>query len=177
MSEGQNQGLPSEKPGKAELLERIQASRRELEETIKNLDENHLLRPGAEGWSVKDHLAHVAVWERGMAALLRRQPRMEAMGVDQNAAKRMSPDELNEQIHGQHAGLSLEQALDLFHNTHSQMMEILDSLSEGDYYLPYAAYVPDGSDSRTDPVINWIVGNTFEHYDEHLGYIRSIAAE
>jgi hypothetical protein len=177
MSDGQTQEQPSERPGKAELLEKIQASRRELEETIQDLDEFQLLRPGAEGWSVKDHLAHIAAWEGGIVALLRRQPRLEAMGVDQATVKGMTTDELNDQIYQQHAGLSLEEALDLFHSTHSRMMEILDSLSEEDLYLPYAAYVPDGSDSRADPVIYWIVGNTWEHFDEHLGYIRSIAAE
>ncbi|MEZ4610368.1 MAG: hypothetical protein R2838_09020 [Caldilineaceae bacterium] len=37
--------------------------------------------PGAEGWSVKDHVAHLDVWLRRMVALLRHEGRVAAMGV------------------------------------------------------------------------------------------------
>ncbi len=35
-----------------------------------------------EGWSVKDHLTHIARWEASVAVLFRGRPRHEGLGVD-----------------------------------------------------------------------------------------------
>jgi hypothetical protein len=56
---------------KAVLLERIDHYRLMLEDTIRGLDEEQLSQPGLEGWSIKDHLAHLGVGI-GMVELLQR---------------------------------------------------------------------------------------------------------
>ena len=70
------------------------------------------------------------------------------------------------------AGLSLAQAMDEFQSAHQQMLQALDTLNDQDLYRPYSSYVPDGSSRRSEPVINWIIGNTYEHF-EHQNYIRA----
>ena len=160
---------------KTELLERIHQSRSALEETLDPLEEVTLTRPGPDGgWSIKDHLAHLAVWELGIAELLGGRPRFAAMQVEDAVSQGKGYDEINEVIHRLHAGLSLEQVLDEFQDAHRQLLQALDALSSEVLFRPYASYVPDGSSDRQEPVINWINGNTFGHFDEHHGYIRAL---
>jgi len=61
-----------------------------------------------------------------------------------------------------------------FQTVHNQMLQTLGRLADEDLFKPYSHYLPEGSEGRQDPVINWIVGNTYEHFDEHHGYIRTL---
>jgi hypothetical protein len=167
---------PGARRGKSELLPRIHHSRSALEETLSKLTEGQLVRPGSSGWSIKDHLAHLATWESGIVELLQRRPRFAAMGVELAMSEGKGQDEINDLIYQQHAGLSLPQVMEKFRSVHRQLIDLLERLSDDDLYEPYASYVPIGDD-RQDPVIYWIIGNTFGHYDEHHEYIRTILEE
>ena len=177
MDEGQTNEQDQAPPSKEELLKRIRRSRSALEETIAGLSEEQLARPGPEGWSIKDHLAHMAIWELGIVALLRRQPRFEAMGGAVAVAQGKSEDEVNDRIYRQHDGLSVPAVLEEFRTAHNQMLQILDELAEEDLFRPYADYVTGGQVDRQDPVFWWIVGNTYEHFDEHHNYIQALLEE
>jgi uncharacterized protein (TIGR03083 family) len=169
---------PEPRYTKAELIEHIRQSRLALEEAISLLTEAQLTTPGPERWSVKDHLAHMAVWELGIAELLQRRSRFAAMQIDENAfSKGMSEDEVNAEIYRRNAGLSLAEVMARFRSAHQQFLEALDRLGDDDLYLPYSAYVPSGEDQRQDPVINWIAGNTFGHFDQHREIIHRLAKE
>jgi hypothetical protein len=167
-------GDARQRHGKSELLERIHISRSALEETLGSLSEEQLTRHGPEGWSIKDHLAHIAVWELGIVELLNRRPRFEAMGVEEAISGGKDQDEINDLIYRRHAGLSLGEVLEMFQSSHRQMLKTLNTLSDDDLYKPYSSYVPDGNDDRHEPVIGWIVGNTFGHFDEHHEYIKDL---
>jgi uncharacterized protein (TIGR03083 family) len=161
---------------KAELVERIDRSRSALEETLRPLSEEQLLTPGPSGWSIKDHLAHLAVWEFGVAELLQHRSRFAAMQVEGAVSQGKTEDEVNDVIYQRHADLSLAQVRKQFDEAHRLLLQALNPLSDADLYRPYASFVP-GGDRRQDPVIYWIKGNTFEHFDEHQGYIRSLLEE
>lgn len=168
---------PESELRKSDLLDKIQSSHASLLEKIRGLSDDQLTRPGSSGWSIKDHLAHLAAWEAGMVALLQHKPRLQAMGLDSSVSWSSGTDEINDRVHQRHAGLSLSEVLQLFDDTHRQMLQVLETLTEEDLYRPYASYVPDGSDDRRDPVIYWVVGNTFKHFDEHREYLGQIIAE
>lgn len=164
---------PSEpKISKAELLERINRSYAALVEILQPLSESQISRPAPSGWAIKDHLAHMAAWELGVATLLQHQPRFAAMQVEEAVEQGKNTDDLNELIYQQSAGLSPAEAREKFEAAHRQMLHVLAALSEEDLYRPYAAYLPAGSQGSQDPVINWIAGDTYEHFDEHKDYIR-----
>lgn len=169
--------LQNERIGKAELLARIRRSRLALEDELSALSEEQLSIPASNGWSIKDHLVHLATWELGIAELLRGRPRFAAMHVEEAVFQGKSEEAVNELIYRQHANLSLSQVMDKFKDAHRQLLETLETLHDEDLYKPYASFVPGGEDSRQDPVINWIIGNTYEHFDEHRGYIRSALQE
>ncbi len=159
---------------KADLLARIDRARASLEKTISGLSEQQLTAPGPEIWSVKDHLAHLAVWELGVAELLQHHDRLAAMNVDPVTFRTKSEDEINDVIYQQQKDLTLEQVMAEFHENHRRMLEVLSSLSDEDLYRPYAYYVAEPRNAPQDPVINWIVGNTNGHFDQHNPWIKSL---
>src|SRR5437763_16940216 len=85
---------------KAELLDRIGRSRPALETTIDSLSEAQLAAPGpGGGWSAKDHLAHLAAWERKALAELEGRPPHEVFGVDGASYEASDVDQLNEIVY------------------------------------------------------------------------------
>ena len=56
---------------KPKLIEAITTGRRKFEDTLSQLDEDKMTLPGLEsGWSVKDVLVHIQVWEARMVRWL-----------------------------------------------------------------------------------------------------------
>src|SRR5439155_13508367 len=53
----------------AELIDRVQIEWAALEYTVAGLSLQQLIRPGPQGWSVKDHLVHIAEWEAATDAV------------------------------------------------------------------------------------------------------------
>lgn len=90
----------------AELSTRIARGRAELEEWLATLTQAQLTTPRQEGWSIKDHLVHIAAWEAGITALFRGESRFAAMGVDMS---KVAPDDfsaINQQIFERNKELS-----------------------------------------------------------------------
>jgi hypothetical protein len=166
------QALPQTK---AELLARMAQGRAALEQALSQLSEVQLTtRKDQNGWSIKDHLAHMAAWEIGITALLQRRPRWEAMGLNEAAVSDHETDDLNDIIYRQHKDRPLAEVKAYFEEAHQQLLAALNRLSEMELFKPYAYYDESeitGDDSR--PIINWIIGNTYEHYAEHQAWIEA----
>ena len=69
-----------------------------------------VLRVVEQGWTVKDHLTHMAAWERSTAFLLRRQPRHEGLGVPEEVYLHAGVHKINAAIREQTADRSLDEA-------------------------------------------------------------------
>ncbi len=167
---------PVQPQDKAELLDRIDRARASLNEVIARLGDTQLVAPGPDGrWSVKDHLAHLAAWELGIAALLRRRPRFAAMQLDEQTYLNTDANGLNTIIHQQNQGRSLGEVRLVFREAQRELLTALDSLTDADLFKTYSSYQPDepGEDSGA-PIVGWIAGNTYEHYDEHRGWIEAL---
>lgn len=169
MSEGTEPRLT-----KDELLERIRAKRKELALTIVELDEAELEAFNEDGWTVKDQLAHLATWERGIAFLLQKRPRYAGMGLDKATWRDLTMDEINAIIHRHYQDADLEDVLAYYQEAHDELKAAINALDEEELYQPYAYFQPDepGQDSGR-PIIDWIIGNTFDHYEGHLEIIRN----
>ncbi len=159
---------------KGELLRRIDHARRALESEIQRLSDEQLTQRGPFGWSVKDHLAHLSTWELGIVELLQKRPRFAAMGVEEAVSQGKTEDEINELIFRRRENRTPAEVLADFHKVHARMMELLESMDEEALFRPYASYLPPGTTGSQLPVIHWIAGNTYEHFDEHRGYIRAL---
>jgi uncharacterized damage-inducible protein DinB len=163
---------------KAELLERMAATRRVLETAIAGKDEATLTRPGADGWSAKDHLAHLTVWQRSLMALLEGRSRPAAMGIEDLTQEEESGfADVNAVLHERLKDQPLDRVLAEFRQSRQDLLAILDRFSDEDLYQPYSHYQPNDPPDNPDPVIGWIIGNTFGHEEEHLEWFERLLRE
>ncbi len=170
LTDDESQPLPKDK---AELLERVRRARQGLEQAIGRLSDAQLIAPGPDdGWAVKDHLSHVATWERSLAALLQGRPRYAAMNVDQQTYLSGNTDAVNALIYQHNKERSLPEALADFAQAHKDLLGVLAGLTDADLFKTYSDYQPDepGEDSGA-PIIGWVAGNSYEHYAEHQTWI------
>jgi hypothetical protein len=154
-------------------VEQINKGWSELNALVDSLGPKGLTQAGPDGWAVKDHLVHVAAWEHSLLALLDGRHRLSAMGVPGATG---DTDAINAAVWSLHRHKTPEQALDYFRQTHALLMERLASMSDAELKLPYNHYQPNEPRDLDDdrPVADWVAGNTYEHYAEHLGWINQI---
>ena len=157
---------------KANALRFIARSWDDLQAYLATLTEAQLTQPtDAAGWTVKDHLIHLAVWEDGLRSLLAGGSQREGMGIDE-ATWLQGNDPINALIQQRHRALSLADVRRVSHESHAKLLAQINTLADADLMRPYRTY-----DTQTDeeqPVIGWIVGNTFMHYVEHKPWMMAI---
>lgn len=157
---------------KSELLGRIDESWTELMGLVGDLDEATLARTDAEsGWSIADHLRHLAAWERGIAYLLGRRPRHDGMGITADQWLMLTMDEINDEMHQRGRERPPAAALGELRDAHAELLTAFEGLEMEDLLRDYSAY-DTSSEFQDRPVVSWVVGNTFAHFDEHANYIR-----
>lgn len=163
-----------EPTNKDEVVQYITAAYDEMNALIGSLSPDELTRPGEEGWSIKDHLAHLAAWEAGIVALLNHQPRWDAMGLSEEIFVQQGAS-INDLIHERVTRLSLDEVRAWFTDAHTAMLDTLSRLTWEDLNRPYADY--GNHPSRGDqPVGAFVAGNTYGHYAEHIEYMRALLA-
>jgi len=165
--------MAEEPRNKAELLARIESSRRALLARLGTESEGTLVMSGPEGaWSAKDHIAHIAAWERYLAALLTGADRWTEMGLTAAPTPR-EESVINEAIYQHNKDLSLRQVYAAWDAAHHAVLNALEPMSDDDLLLPFSHFVPDAAgEGATDPIYGWINGNTWGHYEEHASWIE-----
>lgn len=159
---------------KDELLRRITESRERLESRVRAVPATAFLRPGPDGWSVKDHLAHLAGWERSLLLLLQRRPRHGPLGLTAaEYAAEPEVDVMNDRLHTSRRDWRLSFVLTDFQSVHEELTALLGRMTEAELLLGYSEYEPGGErDGR--PIWGWVVGNTCGHFDEHFAAIDAL---
>ena len=160
---------------KDDLLHHLSADRQQLEQAISGLSEKELTRPGPEGWSVKDHLAHIVVWEKSALALLAGEDRAAAVGVDWELYLNEEDNEINDVVYQREKDRSLNDVLAEFREVRAKTIEAVSALSDEDLRKPYSAFQPSDPNNES-PVIYYIIGNSTEHDLEHLEWIEQLLA-
>ena len=126
----------------------------------------------AKGWTVKDHITHLVVWEDGMNALLAKQPLAESMGLDAQTWASGDFDRQNAVIQQHHKDKPVAEILKKFQEVHQRLVNKIQSLRDDDLMRPYRDF--QANSSSDNPVINTIIGNTYGHYEEHRPWIEAI---
>lgn len=129
------------------------------------------------GWTIRDHLYHLAMWEWGIVALLRHEGRWEAMGLDVGFVRSSDIDVINEKLRQGGQRLSTQETLDLLRRVQDDFDRVIDSLTDEDILKPYNEYTTEQRD-ETDkrPILLWLVGDSSRHYEEHLPWMAALVA-
>lgn len=160
---------------KAELLQHMQQGWNDFNAYLKTLTPEQLTRPtDAAGWTAKDHIMHIVVWEDGIDALLSGTSRRERMGLDQATWDSRDFDQMNAVIQQCHKDKSLAEVMQTFQTVHQRLIAKIETLTDADLQRPYKHYQSDSTADK--PVIGWVKGNTYEHYAEHRPWIAAIVA-
>jgi hypothetical protein len=159
---------------KAELLASIEPAWVALNAMLDRLTDSQMTTiKDAQRWTVKDHLIHLAAWERSVVFFLQGQPRHAGLGVDQALYKNGTFDDINATIFQQRKEMPLAEARAQFHHVHRQLIELLQPLTDADLHKPYREYLPDElGDDRL--AIDVIYSNTAGHFREHLDWIETL---
>ena len=158
-----------------EVISRIDEGWSRLGEFVHSLSEEQLTGPrDGAGWSAKDHLLHIAAWERWLLPFFRREPLHVAMGVDEATYQDPVEDRLNGILQQREKDLPLSEARKVLQATHGEVVALLQSLSDEDLQRPYAEYQPGSAGGEGQPAVRSVVGNTYEHYDDHLRWMREL---
>ncbi len=154
-----------------QITVRIAMAYRRLWDAIAPLSTAQLQAPVlADGWSVKDVLAHLAFWDRRLLHAI--EP--EAEPEDGGQVSRLFPpaiadipyddrwlDAVNARVYSLNLGQSLEEVLTDFAVTQVRLPAVVALLS------PHAVYDPDGLSALLgEPFAPMLLG-AYEHYEEH----------
>lgn len=129
----------------------------------------------AVGWSVKDHVMHLAVWQAGVAALLNREDRAAGMGIDAATWASRDIEKTNAVSYEQHRYLPWRRVLRHFEDGHRRLLERVEALSWDDLHKPSGQFKPAGHETdEGNPVIELVQGDGFEHFVEHRPWLEAI---
>lgn len=167
---------PSSHTNEAELLLKIKDEYKGLYGTVANLDAETLSNSLGEGeWTIKDILAHIAAWEDVLVRFhIQAQPFDQVIGLEGADYWEASEDEVNEHFYQAHRDWTGERVLSYLQATHENLIKALEALPEDRLGEPTAH---PGLDPRTlSPLVDYVIGNTTDHYQEHYATIQEIIA-
>ncbi|MFN8380001.1 MAG: ClbS/DfsB family four-helix bundle protein [Anaerolineae bacterium] len=158
----------------SEFLKRLDAAWGALQTFIESRTAEQLTVPtDAAGWTVKDHLIHLVVWEDGINALLEGEDRRGRMGVDEATWVSRDFDAINSVIQQQNRERSLADVLDALNRTHAIFRQHVAAMSDADLQRPYKDFAP--ASDNVQPIIGWLEGDSFAHYEEHIPWMQAIS--
>ncbi len=162
---------------KDELLQGLSRESAAMEQVLGTLSDTQITElHDKNGWSIQDHLDHLAAWQEGVAAMLEKKPRYEAMGVDIPAIQGKTEDEQNGIIR-ERTHHTLPETRAALAESYRHLLHALQPLTIQDLYRPYSDYQPhEQGGERNRPAIEVVVNNSSKHYEEHIPWIKAIAA-
>ncbi len=148
------------KLSKAETIEKIIQSRKHLKNLLGRLSPMQFLVPAEDnGWTIKDILFHLVVWENRMIRWLGMLQKGEVPEIRNPDFTWADLDRLNQITYDAHKDLAFEEALHSFFDLESHMLESVKRIEPHQYNKEY---------------FDIIAANTFLHYDEHTPAILRI---
>ena len=130
-------------------------------------DEERTELRNADGWTVKDHLAHLVAWKRTVVPFLDRQPRHETLGVPESVWKSGDYDAINAIVYELWKDLPFDRVKTELIEIQGILVNRFDALTDEDLRSDFGGTsLVDGMEHRT-----------WGHDEDHLGYIRKIVGQ
>jgi len=158
-----------------QLTARIAAAHTRLLRAIAPLTPAQMVAPvlGADGWSVKDVLAHLEFWDRRLLHAIQPQEWPEDWQDEAPGSRRFPPpiadipyderwlEAVNTRIYTRNRNRGLEEVRAAFDRTRARLLAAAAALS------PHDVYDPDGLSAGLDEPFAPMLLGAYEHYDEH----------
>jgi len=148
-----------------------------MEASLADLNEQQLTQICDDnGWSIKDHLAHIAHWEEVLLMMFLGIPFEETMRIPYG--KYPVFEDVNEDMRRQWADFSSTAILSRLRRVHQQLMGKLSPLSVDDLQAPVKQFfsnmwIPENEDRKME---EFIQAHTDSHYRDHAAWINQMAA-
>ena len=152
---------------KQDLLRELEEEREHFLDVIDGLSDEDMEQPGVmDGWSVKDLLAHLTMWEAELIKLLWQAK--QGQKPSSIHFSHISVDELNERWKNEMQDRDLERVMADFQSVRNQTIRRVDAFSDKDLNDAKRYGWLDGK-----PLWEWIAGDSFQHEAEHLEQITA----
>jgi len=158
------------------LLRQMDLIWNKLQTFLASLTDEQLTRPtDAGGWTVKDHIIHLALLENAQVSLLEGKSRREVLDIPIDIWEGPDDDAINAVIQQRYHDMPLDQVMQTFRQTREHTLKKLDTMTEADLLLPFRHYQPNSTEER--PIIMWLMAETVEHYHAHMPWIAAIVGK
>jgi hypothetical protein len=157
------------------LLNEINTTWSELQTLLASLSEEQFTAlTDAAGWTAKDHVIHLAMWEKAALALLEGKSKRECLNISPEVWEQ-DDDPINAVLQERYHDMALNEVMQTLNQNHEQIVNKIASMSQEDLLLPYSHYKPDSTGDF--PIIRAIHWDTVHHYGEHQTWIAAIVEE
>jgi hypothetical protein len=155
---------------RAELIERIRQAKSELDDAVDRIPRDQMAQPGEEGvWSAKDQLSHLAAWHEILLQRIEGKPEEAFLGIAPERYESMDIDAVNDFLQRRDARRTPDEAREAYERSFQEVVKALESVDEDALYRDYRPEI------RQRLLIDTVIGNTYEHYEEHLPMLRAFA--
>jgi hypothetical protein len=155
---------------RVELLNKIRAARDLIDTAISRFSTEQMLEPGTlSGWSAKDVLAHLGWWEMRAADIYG------SLSRGSNPRMVIAEDEVdrvNNRVIEEYRAQPLSEVLAFENQAYRYLLTIAETAPEADLFNAYRFPWTSGQ-----PFVDWIMRNTYEHYEEHLPILEHLLAD
>ncbi len=164
---------------KAELVREIDAAWTRLNRALDGLTQEQMTEiHDPAGWAVKDHLVHLAAWERSVIVVLQGRPRHEGLGITEEVYDSGDDDTINAAIQARGRDTASAAALADSRTVHNRLLRLIEPLSDADLVKAVSDYLPAAPGDRDErPLLGLIYSNTAEHFREHQAWIESLVTQ
>jgi hypothetical protein len=152
----------------------IDAAWKDLHSFLAAVTSSQASKRDQAGWSVKDHVTHLAVWEDSVAILFRGGRRHEALGIEELFFTVGNVDEINEVVKVRLEGTALQEAIRNLEGAHRQLMGHLRTLRDADLNAKAREFFPQAPRNDDRSLTSLIWDNTGGHFTEHLAWMGDL---
>jgi len=155
---------------KTELISEIEREWSALMDVVEQLSPEQMHTPDEGGWSPKDNLAHLTEWMNILVDYyFDRRPAHEVIGVDPEVTEDWDYELMNEIMFQRDRHRPLTRVLDGLKDAYARVLARLEPMTFEDLMKPRQA-----GEFYDGPIIEWVIGNTSDHFVEHRETIEKI---